>query len=222
MAKPTTEQQPIEEKILYIHKCPTCGKFEEHESKVNLGTCGHELKLATPKDTIKKYKKTRRLANFGAILFTVLLPIFTICMFMFVKEEVDSGTGGGGLGYKLPILAMVLIGAVMMKSRVFLDRAILNTSNTPLRMVLTFFSKNTLYLVVIGICTIIVVNIQKIEKSLINILIALAIVVVENTIGFIVFDYKYHRADYIIKRAIRQAETIQALEIAQQHGSFDE
>jgi hypothetical protein len=55
-----------------------------------------------------------------------------------------------------------------------------------------------------------------------NILIALSVVVVENTIGFIVFDYRYQRADYIIKRAIRQSETIQAIEIAQQNGSFDE
>lgn len=215
----TTEQVPIQEKILYIHRCPECGKFEEHENKVNIGSCGHAIKLATPKETIDHYKKERRFANLMAILFTVILPVITLCLFMFVKEEVG---GSEGLGYKLPILAMVLIGAVMMKGRVFLDRAIMNTDNTALRMTLTFFSKNTLYLVVIGICGIILGFITKIQASLQNILIALSVVVVENTIGFIVFDYRYQRADYIIKRAIRQSETIQAIEIAQQNGSFDE
>lgn len=209
--KKTTQEPP--EKILYIYRCPKCNKFEESNCRNDslICSCGEQMIMSTPEHTIEHYKKSRKLYNAMTIIFTILLPIFTLCMFMFVKE---TDTDAASLGYKLPILGLVLIGAILMKGRVLLDKAIANTDNAIVRGVIVFFSKNTLYLVVIGILAIILAFIQNIGDSLLDIIIALAIVVVENTIGYCVFDYRYQTADYIIKKALRQSETIQAMEMS--------
>lgn len=207
-----TQVDETREKITYIYRCPNCHKFSIEKARNDglLCHCGTKMELSKPEETIKHYKKVRTMMNLMTILFTIVFPVFILCMFMFVAE--DSKTNE--LGYKLPIIALVLIGAIIMKGRQLLDRTIGNTEIFAIKAILTFINKNVFYLVIIGILGIILGFINAIGDSLMNIIIALVLVVISNSIGYCVFDYWYHEANYIVKRAVRQSETLQALEMS--------
>ena len=199
----------IEEKLLYIYKCPSCNKFTEEPTRNDsvLCSCGTTMVMSKPEETIKHYKKARRIYNLYTILFTIIAPIATLVLFMFTNKP-------DGLDYKLPILGFVLIGAVLLKGKKLLERIIDNTQIVAVRTIVVFFCKNIMYLVLLGILSVIFFTLDRIGDSLFNIILALSFVTIENTIGYCFFDYKWAMADYIIKRAVRQAETIQAMEIS--------
>lgn len=199
----------IEEKLLYIYRCPSCNKFTEEPTRNDgvLCSCGSTMTMSKPDETIKHYKKARRVYNFYTVLFTIIAPIITLILFMFINKP-------EGLDYKLPILGFVLIGAVLLKGKTLLERIINETQVTAVRTIVIFFYKNVMYLVLLGILLVIYFTLDRIGDSLFDIILALSFVTIENTIGYCFFDYKWAMADYIIKRAVRQAETIQAMEIS--------
>lgn len=211
MAEKETKSGDVREKIVYIYRCPKCGKFSEEKCRNDALMCsdGTQMKLAQPEETIKHYKKSRMRYNLLTILFTIILPIIVLCLFMFVAEEPKDTQ----MSYKIPIIAVILVGAVVLKGRRVLERTITNTENTAIRVIMTFITKNILYIVLIAIFSIILATLDKIKGSLENILWALSIVTVLNTIGYCIFDYRYRTADYYIQRAARQSETLQALQM---------
>lgn len=218
MSKDQTVKVPspeeTKEKILYVYRCPECHKFYETNCKNDtlVCSCGTQTVMSTPEFTIKHYKKSRAGYNFLTIMFTIILPVITLCLAMFVKETNEANQAS--LGYNLPILAIVLIGAIIFKGKDLLERTILDTDIYAIRCILVFISKNVMYIVLIAVLGIIFAFLDQIGKSLGKILIALGTVVIENSIGYCVFDYKFHKANYIIKRALRQSETIQAMEMS--------
>ena len=117
----------VREKIVYIYRCPKCGKFYKENCRNDglLCSCGTVATMATPDYTIKHYKKVRGASNFMTILFTLLLPVITMCLFMFIGEQKDSD-----INLKLPILTFVIIGAIILKSKRLLERTIKNTTIT--------------------------------------------------------------------------------------------
>lgn len=225
-----SEKKETVEKLLYIYRCNECGKFYETDCRQDalVCSCGKQCSMSTPEYTIKHYKKTRMFNNVMTIVFSMILPIITLCLFMFVRDSGPESTAPEALSYKLPLLAIVLCGTVVLKARPLLDRAIANTTIAPVRIILVFINKTILFVLIIAVLSVFAVAIdkvidsvndivealEKIKSSLLNTIAAVGIVVVEIGVAYCYFDVQYSKADYIIQRAMRQSETIQAMEMS--------
>ena len=217
------------EKITYIYKCTKCKKFKEEPVRNdNLPCCnGIPMRLATPDETIKHYKRRRNLYNLLTILFTIILPVAAVVSLMFVGTTKTTETTET-LGYKLPVLTFIVVGAIVLKGKKIIEDAAAKSSSAVISNALIFLSKNMMYLLLLAMIAPIIhylsefpgtleeltKRVKEIRQSLLDIAYAISIVITLNTLGYCIFDRLRAKANYFIERAVRQAETIQAMEIS--------
>lgn len=200
-------------KLGYIYTCPDCGvctedeKFSNSDGYLVCDDCKIALKLSQPKHTVEYYKGRRKAVNLLTFLFAVILPLIAVCCTLFIKSD------GAPTHLKLNFLGIVIISLLIFKGKHLFTRIIQNTDNSTLRYCAIIIEKCYLWLILIVLTYIIWRASKSWETLIIRILLSLSLTAVFQAIAYTVFDLRYLRYTYIIERAERQMETIQAIDI---------